>query len=362
MSLIMCDHCTSPDGGYAYRELLDTYSTPSAVLDLHFSPHYRETLAVAMSTGVIELYVLHINGDIFLEKAKTVQAFDPSILVLSLAWHPSPQRVTTLAVSLSDGNVALLEHDKDPAVIRVLEAHSLEAWTVAWSPIVDSANDCSLYSGGDDSTLRFFTANQLGNEEMKGTVLEDEAKLPIMRPYLKSKIHEAGVTAILPLCPSDDPRTNILITGSYDEKVRVLVLDPNGRWKSIAEKCLKGGVWRLKLLTRGTDSVGIEAEETSYHVLASCMHAGAKILGVCSDKSGAWSIKVLGECTEHESMNYGSDATGMMEAGGISISYTVVSTSFYDRKLCIWTLRTPARARHEICIPRLITEELKTRN
>ena len=290
-----------------------------------------------MSTGAIEIYTLQVEGRVSLEKVKSVQAFDTSILVLSLAWHPSPQRITSLAVSLSNGSVALLDFDKDPAVINILEAHSLEAWTVAWSSVIDSANDCSLYSGGDDSALQTFDANQLGNEKMKDINLEEEAELPNLRPYTNSKIHRAGVTAILPICHSDDTRETFLITGSYDEIIRVLVLDPNGRWKSIVEKCLKGGVWRLKLLAGGADSVGREVPKISYHVLASCMHAGAKLLEVCSDKSG-WLINVLAECTEHESMNYGSDATGIMEAGDSSISCTVASTSFYDRKLCVWRM------------------------
>ena len=303
---------------------------------------------------MVELYVLQINGETFLEKTKTVQTFNPTILVLSLAWHPAPQRATTLAVSLSDGNVALVEHDNDPAVIKVLEAHSLEVWTVAWSSAIDIEGRCSLYSGGDDSALRIFTASQLGNEVMKSADLDNEVELPIMTQYIKSTIHGAGVTAILSLCHTDDSRTNVLLTGSYDEKVRILVHDRNGRWKSNAEKSLDGGVWRLKLLARGTNSIGSETSETSYHVLASCMHAGAKILAVCFDMSKGWSINVLGECTQHESMNYGSAATGVVEAGDSSISYTIASTSFYDRKLCIWTLQTAAMARHEICIPRTI--------
>jgi diphthamide biosynthesis protein 7 len=79
------------------------------------------------------------------------------------------------------------------------------------------------------------------------------------------------------------------------------------------------------------------------------MHAGARILRVtCSGRSvgercpGSWSIEVLARFKEHESMNYASDIwiggqTMDQENEEVEKSSLVcVSSSFYDRRLCVW--------------------------
>lgn len=62
------------------------------------------------------------------------------------------------------------------------------------------------------------------------------------------------------------------------------------------------------------------------------MHAGAKILLISLGKGGEWHIDVPIKFVEHESMNYASTARPAHGGEG----YTVVSTSFYDKKLCVW--------------------------
>jgi diphthamide biosynthesis protein 7 len=42
---------------------------------------------------------------------------------------------------------------------------------------------------------------------------------------------------------------------------------------------------------------------------------------------------VLGKFEEHKSMNYGSDSQPGVDGKG---RRTVISTSFYDRLLCLW--------------------------
>lgn len=58
------------------------------------------------------------------------------------------------------------------------------------------------------------------------------------------KAHGAGVTAILPLVGEDD----VTVTGSYDDRIRVLGTPLVGRKQVLAEEDLGGGVWRLKML------------------------------------------------------------------------------------------------------------------
>lgn len=82
-------------------------------------------------------------------------------------------------------------------------------------------------------------------------------------------------------------------------------------------------------------------------ILASCMHAGSRMVRLSrsaddedgdssssssSSSSSKWSFEVLGMFEEHESMNYGSD----VQPGGVSNVKTIVSTSFYDKLLCVW--------------------------
>jgi diphthamide biosynthesis protein 7 len=64
------------------------------------------------------------------------------------------------------------------------------------------------------------------------------------------------------------------------------------------------------------------------------MHAGARIVRVQADDGGNWTVEVLAKFEEHKSMNYGSDV--QPEEGGNSRQRTIVSTSFYDKLLCLW--------------------------
>ena len=82
---------------------------------------------------------------------------------------------------------------------------------------------------------------------------------------------------------------------------------------------------QLTLLTHST-------EHKSYTLLASCMHAGSRIVRLAQD-SGEWAFSVLAKFEEHKSMNYGSDSQVGLNVKG---ERTFISTSFYDRLLCLW--------------------------
>ena len=69
------------------------------------------------------------------------------------------------------------------------------------------------------------------------------------------------------------------------------------------------------------------------------MHAGARILEVRRTEGGKWLINVLAKFVEHESMNYASDGCCIYVGGRVE-GFTVVSTSFYDKKLCVWKTET----------------------
>lgn len=136
----------------------------------------------------------------------------------------------------------------------------------------------------------------------------------------------------------------------------------------LAELELGGGVWRLKDITPASSACPQEengggSSSAEYVILASCMHAGARILRLRGNGRGEgaegqqqqeqeqeeweWEFEVLAKFEEHESMNYGSDVQPLPsrllhqrgregEDGQQWQQRTVVSTSFYDRLLAVW--------------------------
>ena len=345
-----------PDISRLNRSCLQTIVTKFAILDLHFSrndyttvENDYTTLAVATSEGSVCIYRLSFANEASLAMESVVKLFDPSILALSLAWYPKfevpvGKRSSVIAVSASDGQVAVFNstrqtEDNQVQILERSQGHSLEAWTVAWSDKESEveSNLATLYSGGDDSML--CRHSSFGDPLHVERSMGNEAQ-HLHEPSWRDKTtHSAGVTAILPLSLSTPFDDDLLVTGSYDEYVRVLAL-PNlgGRTKMLAEKQLGGGVWRLNLL----DTIYILGKGIHLVVLASCMHAGARLLKIArSDSTRRWSINVIAKFEEHESMNYASDGRIEGPDEDHTSGYTCVSTSFYDRKLCVWTVEHP---------------------
>ena len=279
-----------------------------------------------------------------------------------------------------------------------LGKHSEEAWTVAATMIPPTTsspaniNQALIFSGGDDSTLIATSAalsptwttvgvkpDSPGNSDLlspsgrwgsdadsSDASPSDPVLLtsPPLHLWTDRKTHTAGVVAILPLPAAPPPTTESttipILTGSYDEHIRLFLLDttsPILKRTLILEKKLGGGVWRLKLMhasttTTTTTTTKDDNRKYSALVLASCMHGGVRILRLTHDTRPAptnptpastsathgWHLTVLAKFTKgHESMVYGSDwCAERDEAGRPTGTYTVVSTSFYDKAVCVW--------------------------
>ncbi|KAL8720107.1 MAG: hypothetical protein Q9225_002983 [Loekoesia sp. 1 TL-2023] len=297
-------------------QLVHTYLFDYAILDLRFSPSDPERLAYATSNGMIHVCSFDSEKRDFILDHRVIEvAPSPDILALSLAWEPPEQRSLYsdfIAVTLSNGAISIVDSVHLTSESEPYQAHSLETWVVAWSRVTDHP---ALYTGGDDSALCFHRLNkawQLGSTS-------DAPSPPTLCSELvrDSKIHGAGVTSIVSLCTDKDNR-EILLTGSYDEYARILQITPGvKRPKVLVEKRLDGGVWQLRQLGASELSEAEGNGELSITVLAS--------------------FDILGKFEEHESMNYASDA----QLGGFEHTIkdmTFVSTSFYDKKLCIWKL------------------------
>lgn len=169
--------------------------------------------------------------------------------------------------------------------------------------------------------------------EWDNTDQESPCKVPFSLIPIRG-VHEAGVTAIMPLPFFVKDYGRAVITGSYDDHIRVLIIHDLDktyglkRVELVLEENLGGGVWRLDLV-----SICDDDKNTKIRVLASCMHAGARLLELEVQNGETWSCKALAQFEEHESMNYGSDF--MREAvEGDEMKF--ISTSFYDKRLCLW--------------------------
>ncbi|KAI0409385.1 hypothetical protein F4802DRAFT_246703 [Xylaria palmicola] len=339
---------------------VQTVSYPSALFDLHFNPHpgKHEVLATVSSTGTLSFFRLspRQSSTAPLVKLATHRPLgdDEGTLFLSCAWHPSLPQL--LAITTSDGQVHVLLVDDSWGVHRISSSpiitHALEAWTVAFSPVVTTpqeiGNDIvpgdsqglAIYSGGDDSKL--LTTTCFYNRDEGKTAEGEDNTLTVPYPTATIKGHAAGVTAILPLPLKIPDGLEVVVTGSYDDYVRVYSIQPQVGGvmlrppKLLVEMDLGGGVWRLKLVRLDKRCEGDADSQTHWSalILASCMHAGCRVLSISGDGCDSCQVDVLGRFEEHKSMNYGSDFQPGTELDGRPLR--CVSTSFYDRLLCLW--------------------------
>ncbi|EAW09487.1 uncharacterized protein ACLA_036920 [Aspergillus clavatus NRRL 1] len=345
--------------------LLQREPLPYAVFDLHFHPRDPSILAIATSAASVALFRLSPDPQFTLTHLWTLPVHeDPSIPALFLAWAPAKwfqrDHQDGFAVTFSDGrtsvfgtrpaltaNQADLSEQSNVTDLGAFEAtQQIEVWFVALASLSDpsaGSKNASLpymFTGNDFGSLH---TRQFGNGEASAE--EDQELLPsLLLDYDdRARHHTAGVTSILPLPLPLSEGAPLLLTGSYDEYLRVYHATRRGQ--VLAEVCLGGGVWRLQML-KTEQAVSPEgAEEWRFLVLASCMHAGTRVVRVTCQPTGAdadssWNIDVLAQFTEHESMNYASDvwkADGGYDLEGRDISELVcVSSSFYDRRVCIW--------------------------
>lgn len=314
---------------------VQTFQQPSALLDLCFHPRpcdHPGILAAVSSTGTLAIFCLDPSRSPTtpLRHLNTSRCHDlaDDVLFLQCNWHPVHRDV--IAVTTSNGLARLVLLDQEWAIRGFTDlgiGNSLEAWSVAWSPPIpldDDSQSTSVYCGGDDSLLRYTLCSadlemQYGPMTVKGH-------------------HDAGITAILPLSLHDSDGGRLVVTGSYDDHIRVLAIhdldQSHGarRARLVCRKNLGGGVWRLGLVDARLKADG----SRRVRILASCMHAGARLVELASDaNSSHWSCTIAARFEEHKSMNYASDCVSTTD----DESLRCVSTSFYDKLLCLWDHR-----------------------
>ncbi|KAL2838756.1 hypothetical protein BJX68DRAFT_248575 [Aspergillus pseudodeflectus] len=363
---------------------LSRYPLPHAVFDLHFHPRIPNLLGIATSAGTVSLFTVNVSDSDsdgkdtgFTHLATYSVHEDPSIPTLFLAWLPKSWLPgfgrDGFAVTFSDGRTGVFGVDSGALVQRgtagnendeVTELASfnatqpIEIWFVAAATFPYQNQDTEdktsrkstpyLFTGDDFGmlqTIRFPDTDPAADQESDSEL--DSLPPPLLNISDRALHHTAGLTSILPLpIPLDHPLTSgspLLLTGSYDEVLRVY--HAAGRGRVVAEEGLGGGVWRLELLDTTTTTAG--GETWTFLVLASCMHGGTRVVrvAVSAENGGedvSAEIEILAEFTEHESMNYASGVWGLDSLdpaveGGAEIK--VVSSSFYDKRVCVWRVK-----------------------
>ncbi|RMZ89147.1 hypothetical protein DV736_g3632, partial [Chaetothyriales sp. CBS 134916] len=338
------------------------HSFAAAVLDIRFHPNDGSLLGVALSDGTIHFFRFVKRADVLnrcwvtelfplghavVEREDPVTGLIP--VVTQFQWLPALHEVgrrdvsntftLTIAASLDSGKVKMLRA-KIPAIKSSLDqrlllppallqaptstihTHTLEAWCAALVAVPNFPNMHVLLSGADDSTLiaSIFTlmdpASSLSSSKMAKVDLYCSDTPPPTVCFTDRRCHEAGVTAILPL-PSPPPPSKgssspvpapvpiPILTGSYDENIRLFCLSPTSHKLSrqpLASLALCGGVWRLQLMDHYAvvvaapqpDAKALLRYQQHYIILVSCMHAGARILRVVittyhdNDGEGEW--------------------------------------------------------------------------
>lgn len=337
----MCIHSTNN----VSRIHIQTVPLQYAVFDLQFHPRDPTLLGVASSAAAVAFFRVSSTtegqGHPKIQHIRTIDVHeDSSIPALFLAW--SPERflrgnAEAFAVTYSDGRTSVFETKNDLTKAEFTEhqfqpKQMIEVWFVALGTFQeDWESDKSysfLFTGDDFGTLRTirFASSESENSE------DDEATLPstLLDYSDRARRHNAGVTSILPLPVPLFQGAPLILTGSYDEYLRVYHATQRGN--VLAELCLGGGVWRLQILRSSMPS-----EKTfSALVLASCMHTGTRLVRVTCDgwDEGNWNFELLAKFTEHESMNYASDVWRGKDIKESEL--LVVSSSFYDRRVCVW--------------------------
>ena len=306
------------------------------MLDIRFNNEVKQNediLAAVSSTGT--LAVFRLAGSVKsapLKHLATSRCDDlgEDVLYLQCKWHPVLPNV--VAVTTSTGNARLLYLDEHWQISQYIDlniSNTLEAWSIALSPSPTPSGsqpvDTTVYCGGDDSILRYTSCSWPAGDS---TVLPEEPYSPML---IKGK-HDAGVTAILPLNMKIGTVGRVVITGSYDDHLRVFIIhdlhESYGarRVEQVLQENLEGGVWRLEPISQ-------KMEEDAAHVvlLASCMHGGARVVDLSIENGGSCSLRVLARFESHKSMNYASDFAFKGPKQLIC-----VSSSFYDKLLCTW--------------------------
>jgi diphthamide biosynthesis protein 7 len=259
--------------------LLDTFDT-DAILDVKFSHGMLNGKPIFGSVTSAGSLLLH-SIDQQLQLLDTIQVIPE--LLLSLDWQGN-----MISVSGSDGSIHILKPTESSYTIdQSYQGHGFEAWITAF----DRHRPTIVYSGGDDCLFKIWDMNS--------------------GSCITNKVHEAGVTTI----SSHPLLEHVLLTGSYDEDIRVW--DTRQMKQPVRSISTGGGVWRLKWHPKDSSLL-----------LAACMYNHFHIFDFSSD---SLILEHRLEYKKHDSIAYGADWS-------YENDHLIGTASFYDHYFTLWEI------------------------
>ncbi|XP_031476769.1 uncharacterized protein LOC116248241 isoform X2 [Nymphaea colorata] len=273
----------------------------TGIFDIKWNPCLgHKLLAEANSGGFLRLHELNCNhgtaedtGEVLKEVVKEDVS---SSMCLCLDWNLSS---SSIAVGLSDGSVSIVTiSEAQLEITQHWQAHDFEVWASAF----DVHHHQLLYTGADDCKFSCWDLRECTSAMI----------------FQNSKAHKMGVCCI----QKNPMNTNLLLTGSYDESLRLWDMRATSRPILEQQISLGGGVWKFK---HHPSIPGL--------VLAACMHNGFAIVRIKED-----GMELLENYQKHESLAYGADwHHGKVQLKGETGAGSLVATcSFYDRQLRLW--------------------------
>ncbi|KAJ9478182.1 Diphthine methyltransferase [Pseudozyma hubeiensis] len=217
------------------------------------------------------------------------------------------ERLASLQIAHSTLNSS---HPNKPRGLVTWAAHDFEAWIAAF----DCFNPTTVWSGGDDLTLKGWDVRSVSSTT------------PTSPTFACTKPFNGGVTSL----QSHHLRQHLWAVGSYDSHLRLF--DARMPARPLSETNVGGGVWRVKW-----------HPDDPQTLLVGCMHDGFKVLrldDLAEEGAGGAGLRgkefdVVTRFDAHESLAYGCDwDRGEVDAEGAA--RRVYSCSFYDATLHIW--------------------------
>lgn len=280
--------------------ILDFHET-AAILDQKWTCINAERAVFGAATALGEV-LLYTNKNDKLEALSNCNLVweEEPVLTLSLDWNSELESSRRIVASDSGGNISMIQLTQSELTkICSWKAHSFEAWICSF----DKWNSNVVYTGGDDMFLYQFD------------VREDNGGAHKLRI---NKNHRAGVTSLLSL-PDNE---YVMATGSYDEYIRII--DKRMFSRTMRELNVFGGLWRIKACPFDKNLL-----------LCACMYHNFSLVELTESFMNA---EIIGKYSEHKSICYGADWCHQLAADG---SMTIATCSFYDKKLCISSVKAP---------------------
>ena len=317
---VTCAEIPDNDGESTIVKLIDEPMDMPGVFDLQWIPGKLHgsytTVVTALADGTLTIWdAVSRTSYVDTLSSKHDDTFDSTNMALTVDClrQESAEGDLLLASSYAHGTAKVHKVAEDRlACINHWEAHTLEAWVATWSPY---QHGNIVYTGGDDAAFCGWDTRDTQNAS---------------RVFLDRKTHTAGVCCIV----ESPKQEGIILTGSYDQKIRVWDNRHTLRPICQAEADTGGGVWRLKPHPDDPDVL-----------LAACMHYGFSLFRIQnSGQGGSWEIENCLRYPHQQTLAYGAAWSHASRAGcKRPIEGSLVATcSFYDNLLHIWSPVLPS--------------------